>query len=200
MHDYPTAGPGDKPILLIDVDGPLNPYMAKATRRPVGYETLRLPVPGRSQPMRIWFNRAHGPMLLSLADVFELHWGTWWEDEANRVIAPLLGLPVLPFVNWAAYGALSTRMTVLPPFGETLSAGIGGHRRPVETVHWKTRPIGLYTGGRPFAWIDDEITDADRNHLAKVSSVGPHLLRHIDPRIGLSDWDISRLRKWAEAL
>lgn len=31
-----------KPLLLIDVDGPLNPYAAQAERRPEGYTTHRM--------------------------------------------------------------------------------------------------------------------------------------------------------------
>jgi hypothetical protein len=34
-----------RPMLLIDVDGPLNPYAAKPTRRPHGYTTHRLSPP-----------------------------------------------------------------------------------------------------------------------------------------------------------
>ncbi|WP_285749371.1 hypothetical protein [Lentzea sp. NBRC 105346] len=30
------------PAILLDVDGPLNPYMAKPERRPAGYTTHRL--------------------------------------------------------------------------------------------------------------------------------------------------------------
>lgn len=32
-----------RPLLFLDVDGPLNPYAAKPTKRPDGYTTLRVP-------------------------------------------------------------------------------------------------------------------------------------------------------------
>ena len=31
-----------------------------------------------------------------------------------------------------------------------------------DGVYWKTPEIMAWADGRPFAWIDDEITDADR--------------------------------------
>ncbi len=40
----------------------------------------------------------HGPQLLSLP--FDLVWATTWEEEANTFIAPVLGLPELPYLTW----------------------------------------------------------------------------------------------------
>lgn len=34
--------PSNRPLLLIDVDGPLNPYAAKPQSRPRGYGTHRM--------------------------------------------------------------------------------------------------------------------------------------------------------------
>jgi hypothetical protein len=54
-----------RPLLFLDVDGPLNPYAAQPERRPEGYTTIRATVrPGR--PLRVWLNPSHGPALLSL--------------------------------------------------------------------------------------------------------------------------------------
>ncbi|MGW2283385.1 hypothetical protein [Streptomyces phaeochromogenes] len=39
----------NRPLLFLDVDGPLNPYAAQPERRPDGYTTLRVP---RNGPMR----------------------------------------------------------------------------------------------------------------------------------------------------
>lgn len=70
------ALPGDRPLLLLDVDGPLNPYAAKPSRRPPGYATHRMlpdswvassPRPRAStRPLRVWLNPGHGPALLGL--------------------------------------------------------------------------------------------------------------------------------------
>lgn len=217
---------GRKPLLLIDIDGPLNPYAAKATRRPAGYETHRVPMDGdrpavspddlmtaaaRRRTLRVWLNPGHGAMLRSLADVFELHWATAWEDAANRIVAPLIGLPELPVIHWGDYPLVNRPLTVLPPYEETLTALATGRRRSVEMLHWKTRSIAAYVaalrddtgsdgGGRAFVWMDDEMTDADRHHLSRVSTLGPHLLHRIDAAIGMLHADIALMRDWAEAL
>ena len=98
------------PILFLDVDGPLNPFAAKPTRRPSGYVTHRLMPAGwtgttrgrRPKPLRVWLNPDHGPALTGLP--VELVWATTWEHEANRLIGPRIGLPSLPVVEWPRKG------------------------------------------------------------------------------------------------
>ncbi|MFB8349009.1 hypothetical protein [Streptomyces niveus] len=96
----------NRPLLFLDVDGPLNPYAAKPERRPDGYTTLRVPwnrgtsdeprgLSSRLRPLRVRLNPDHGRALLRLG--YELCWATTWMDEANRWIGPVLGLPELPF-------------------------------------------------------------------------------------------------------
>ncbi len=56
----------NRPLLFLDVDGPLNPYAAKPERRPDGYTTLRVPrsdaheddrgLSSRRRPLRVWLN------------------------------------------------------------------------------------------------------------------------------------------------
>ncbi|WP_248965696.1 hypothetical protein [Sphaerisporangium perillae] len=75
----------------------------------------------------------------------ELVWATTWEDEANAEIAPRIGLPQLPVVNWPESSDEDERQDQW--FG----------------LHWKTRTLVTWAAGRPFAWVDDEITDADRD-------------------------------------
>ncbi|SEB67496.1 hypothetical protein SAMN05216482_0488 [Streptomyces sp. PAN_FS17] len=98
-----------RPLLFLDVDGPLNPYAAKPTRRPDGYTTLRVPrdngdfqdhqeLSFRRGPLRVWLNPAHGQALLKLG--YELCWATTWMADANRWIGPVIGLPELPFVDF----------------------------------------------------------------------------------------------------
>ncbi|MEU6365910.1 hypothetical protein ABZ876_09170 [Streptomyces sp. NPDC046931] len=39
----------DRPLLFLDVDGPLNPWAAQPERRPAGYTTIRVSLhPGRA--------------------------------------------------------------------------------------------------------------------------------------------------------
>ncbi|MET8102805.1 hypothetical protein ABZV29_41315 [Streptomyces sp. NPDC005236] len=115
-----------RPLLFLDVDGPLNPYAAQRERRPAGYTTIRVALrPGR--PLRVWLHPDHGRALLALG--YDLCWATSWMDAANRWIGPVIGLPELPYVDFT--GALFTE-------------------RP-DGVHWKTQRIVAYAEGRPFA-------------------------------------------------
>ena len=49
--------------------------------------------------------------------------------------------------------------------------------------------------GRPFIWVDDEITDRDRAWVAAHHG-GPALLHRVDPTIGLTDKDFAVLDDW----
>jgi hypothetical protein len=171
------------PLLLLDVDGPLNPYAAKPERRPPGYLTHRLrPAswvasdpsgwPRPTKPLRVWLNPTHGPKLLALP--YTLVWATSWMDEANEWIAPRLGLPPLPVIIW-------------PQMRDT----------DPEGVHWKTRHVVEWAVGRAFAWIDDEINDRDRAWVAEHHR-GPALLHWVDARHGLRDDDFGVMTSWAQ--
>ncbi|MGW4223523.1 hypothetical protein ACWEG1_08650 [Streptomyces bauhiniae] len=172
----------NRPLLFLDVDGPLNPYAAKPERRPVGYTTLRVPHThgqnrsplSRRRPLRVWLNPDHGRSLLGLG--FELCWATTWMGDANRWIAPVLDLPELPFVD----------------FGDTLF-----QERP-DGVHWKTGPLVDYANGRPFAWVDDEQSDLDQTYVT-AHHPGVGLLHHVNPRIGLREDDFRTLADFARS-
>lgn len=81
-----------KPLLLIDVDGVLNPL--GKIKPDAGFEEHRL----AGFPVRL--NKAHGPALLAFADRFELVWATTWEHQANELIGPRIGLPELPVIEF----------------------------------------------------------------------------------------------------
>ncbi|MER8030286.1 hypothetical protein ABTZ78_15140 [Streptomyces bauhiniae] len=175
-----------RPLLFLDVDGPLNPYAAKPTRRPDGYTTLRVPRDGepsqedrslssRRRPLRVWLNPEHGRSLLRLG--FDLCWATTWMNDANRWIAPVLGLPELPFVD----------------FGDALL-----QERP-DGVHWKTAPLVAHANGRPFAWVDDEQSELDQTYVS-AHHRGPGLLHHVNPRIGLQENDFTTLADFARSV
>ena len=57
-----------RPLILLDVDGPLSPWAAPRHAKPAGYveHPLRLSRWSRKR-LRIWLNPAHGPALLALA-------------------------------------------------------------------------------------------------------------------------------------
>ena len=167
-----------KPILFLDVDGPLNPWQAKSHRRPDGYETHRMRPSGWQEPwrkpLRVWLNPQHGPQLLALP--YTLVWGTTWGEEANEWIAPHIGLPTLPVVDWPEL-----------------------HAKRGDGTYFKTWDLVAYAAGRPFAWVDDEIRQADRDYVDRCHD-GPALLHHVSPRLGLLPADFETLAAWAASL
>ncbi|KFG03599.1 MULTISPECIES: hypothetical protein [Streptomyces] len=184
----------DRPLLYLDVDGPLNPYAAKPERRPAGYTTHRMKPrgwlaqhPGQPEayvkPLRVWLNPEHGRQLLQLAALFDVTWATTWAGEANTCIAPVLGLPELPVVEWPAGPGPSG-----PPRVPGTVANPG--------IFWKTRRLVEHAAGRPFAWVDDEIGPADREFVA-AHHHGSALLHRVDPRLGLRDPDFTTLAAFA---
>ncbi|MEU4360187.1 hypothetical protein [Streptomyces virginiae] len=156
----------NRPLLFLGVDGPLNPYAAKPERRPAGYTTLRVPrndahqddrvLSSRRRPLRVWLNPEHGRILLQLG--FELCWATTWMDDANRWIAPVLGLPELPFVD----------------FGDVLLQecpdGVGWKTGPL--VNYAGLPTGELTGARS-TWGD--ASRSCQGWPASLSDVGPQV-------------------------
>jgi len=172
-----SAGHHDemKPLLLIDIDGPLNPYAALSRREvPQGYQRhLMRPTGWTVGPaLPVLLSPDHGDELLSLTDRYELVWASTWKNEANEWIAPRLGLPPLPYIDWPDMHGLT---------------GSG--------TYWKTRHVVDYADGRPFAWVDDEISERDRAWAA-AHHPGRALLRRIDPWVGLVRADFDALAEW----
>ena len=81
-----------RPLLFLDVDGPLIPFGANASQHHFGPDS-------DSNPLLARLNPKLGPQLLALP--CDLVWATTWTHEANQVISPRLGLPELPVVDWA---------------------------------------------------------------------------------------------------
>ncbi|MFE6639767.1 HAD domain-containing protein [Streptomyces tendae] len=167
-----TSSP-ERPLLFLDVDGPLIPFGSSAGHPEVAAASTTTVDQGN--PLLARLDPGIGPRLMALG--CQLVWATTWMEEANEVIAPRIGLPRLPVLEW--------------PVAEA-----GGTLRG---LHWKTRPMVAWAAGRPFIWIDDEISAMDRLWV-DASHPGPSLLHQVEPAKGLNGADFSALAEWLEAV
>jgi probable HAF family extracellular repeat protein len=139
----------------------------------LSYATAGLLVNGDANQMPADLDPRLGRRLAALP--CDLVWATTWMAEANEVLAPRLGLPQLPVVDWPDDDNRDSRL------------------------HWKTRRLVQWAAGRPFVWADDEITDADRAWVAANHS-RPALLYRADPHHGLSDSDLDTIARWLNSV
>jgi hypothetical protein len=157
-----------RPILFLDVDGPLLPF-GGSPQPQLGVRD------GNADTHLARLDPATGPRLTALA--CELVWATAWEDDANAEIAPRIGLPRLPVVNWP--DSSDEREREDEWYG----------------LHWKTRHLVDWAAGRPFVWVDDEITDADKTWVTAYHPTRT-LLYRVESSRGLTDEDFDALDRW----
>ena len=151
-----------KPLLFVDVDGVLNPQLSGSQARKLGFTRRHVRYAGRREG--VWINPEHGPMLLAMADTFDLVWATWWMHAANREIGPMLGLPTLPVAEFTDADGLS-----------------------------KVPGVLRYAAGRPFAWLDDDLSS---DELLAVRRHPDHLVALVDDTVGLTETHLVTVRRW----
>ncbi|MEU4364096.1 HAD domain-containing protein [Promicromonospora sp. NPDC023987] len=160
-----------RPILFLDVDGTILPFggsgMPSVPGAPDSWTASTNPHLAR-------VDRGLGPLLAELD--CDLMWATAWMDEANEVIAPLLGLPRLPVAD-------------------LLDDGDGQD----DTLEWKTKSLVRIARGRPFIWVDDAIGHADR-WWVELAHPGAALLYQVDPTVGLTAADIAAIAAWLQGV
>lgn len=165
-----------RPLLLLDVDGPLNPFDGRKSL-PEGFVKHRAAPRGEGRvSYDVYLNPAMGPILLEFAathDV-ELAWATTWEHAANEWIGPHIGLPKLPVVEF--------RFT--------------GHS-------WKFGGVCAFAKGRPLAWFDDDFDYFRREREKYFDNARkglPSLLYQVDPCVGITDEDLANVGRWFDDL
>lgn len=160
MNDV-NGGGASRPLLLLDVDGVLL-VVRESWDDALDDDALDLE-PTIHPDAPAW--------LAELAGSFELVWATTWEDMANRVIGPALGLPPLPAIEFDMDRHAPTPK--LP-----------------SVIDW--------VGDRPCAWIDDDLWH-DADTWAAGRSI-PTLLVHVDMTLGMDRTHVDRLLAWAASL
>ncbi|HEY1674487.1 MAG TPA: HAD domain-containing protein [Streptosporangiaceae bacterium] len=153
------------PLLVLDVDGVLNPFAAPAP--PPGFAAHELFA--GEEPVRVC--AGHGDWLRELGSRFSLVWATAWGEEANRRLAPLLGLRPLPVIPMPP--------VPFPPEG-------------------KLPAVSQYVGTQPLAWLDDALTPGARAWASTRKA--PTLLLNVDPAQGLTRPDVDQCLAWAATL
>jgi hypothetical protein len=177
-----------KPLLLLDVDGPLNPYSLLGTYKKLdhaeertGYKLYNirpLSTPESYPTFPVLLNPDHGPLALSLAQQagMELVWATTWEHSANEQIGPKIGLPPLPVIEF-----------IRPSHS--------------KNYRWKWQAVADYAQGRDLAWFDDdfEINGEWLDEFMEARGSNRTLLHTVSPRIGLLPSDFEAVGKWVES-
>ena len=120
-----------RPLLLVDVDGVLNPWLAPQC--PDGFREYSF-FPGE----RVLLSEGHGALLRDLASSFELVWATAWEHKANRLICPVIALPELPVIEFPLTGTdyrFRKLPAVIDSVGDRPCAWIDDEHQP-DHYHW----------------------------------------------------------------
>lgn len=200
----PAAGP----VVALDVDGVVNVDRPAAglveasvhvTAASAPANAFVRPVPAEGLDLVVRFDPTVGPWIAGLvARGVGVVWCSTWEHEANRLLAPLLGIADLPLV---ALGAHPAR------FGEVRAGDVGS---------WKARALEACVGDRPLVWVDDQLpwgwgepVDADPlparlaallvPDAAPAGPVPPALGVRTDPTVGLTVADRARIDAWVDA-
>jgi hypothetical protein len=164
------------PLLLLDIDGVCFPF---GTGEGALTDLERVSAGGSG----VLLSQATAPLLRELGSLFELCWASGWEHEANLRVCPLLGLPPLPVIV----------------FADWMDPADLDDESEVEST-WKLSAVTRFAGGRPLAWIDDELAEDAFAWAAERRAAGsPTFLVKTIAHVGLTAAHAEQLAAFARA-
>ena len=180
----------EKPYLLVDVDGVLNPlsFWAKnsVVTRFVEWVGHDIYVPSQGRSYLVHLNETlHKPMFERLAEHYTMMWATTWDVEAQTLIAPKLGLP-----KWDVVPMCNSRSAEYKEY-------YGGNYA-WSPLYSKTKPIAKWAEENNisrFAWVDDQAFVDDQAYFDGRGLKGKVFT--IDSAEGLTLEDEKNLIDWA---
>lgn len=214
-----------KPLLLLDVDGVLNPYtrIQRAPDRSGRFESIEefslFPAPEEvapylyddftlhllyplGAPMPVALSMQMGADITALQDVVEIGYATTWETDVEQV-AEVMGLPY--------DRSAGTVVIAWPqrPFSKPSGLWLDSTRIQQTGGSWKTPFVvdwmRQYHPNRPWLWADDDIRKVDAAYIKTTGLTVPptpdwYVTHRVNPDRGLTPDDITRFREWAERL
>lgn len=211
-----------KPLLLLDVDGVLNPYprIQRAPDRGGRFESLEefslLPQWEKDAPhvysdyelsllhpvgapMPVALSKQMGADITALQNVVEIGYATTWELDVEQV-ADVIGLP---------FDAHNVITWPERPFSKPTGLWLDSTRIQQVGGSWKTPFVvdhmRRYHPDRPWLWADDDIRKVDAEY---IKTTGPTVTPtpdwfsayRVTPERGLTRQDLSQIRTWAKGL
>lgn len=168
-----------KPLAFIDVDGVLNRMVSNDVAKHRGYITSTVTPTSWPMRLKVHLDPADRGRLERLGEYFDLAWGTTWEHDACTLIAPRIGIGH----DWPV----------------AINNGMGATKAP---------GIVELADGRPFVWLDDDISPEDESICRRAP--GLILLVHVaanrvtklepDEPTGLTGDHVEQAITWAKAL
>ena len=179
-----SLNPIKRPVIALDVDGVLNAYRMGPLQP--GWKRFDVEMRAENIPespfaygpetIAVTLNPAlHGPWITALRQHADVVWATTWEQAANDLLAPLLGIDPLPVGISAAQQ---------PPSAK--------HLAPRDSTAWKAEALSAAFPDRPLVWVDDQ-------NAAYPLQVPVHLKVDPDPWDGLSPSQMKQISAWVEA-
>lgn len=210
-----------KPIIFVDVDGPLNPWKNLPNKNNIAANKAKRFIAPKGVPTKAdkfaweWFEATAtdgitysvllapdtAPYWARIHEVFTVVWCTTWEDAANTEIGPRVGIKNSPVLYFP---------------GDCNDANGPAHQWAKLYGHrgsWKTRWVakwiddfGVYKNAdgefvrRPWVWVDDDVNGHDTKHFNSHwdDNAPDFWVNHIEPHRGLTAEDFENIIEWGK--